>query len=353
MYLPALILVALILTGCSETAPDNPDRPATTVENLAVSPVDAATVATAFRTNSKAANLELLTEIGALMPSLEKFLAAPSEANLQNLQDRWLSAHLAYSRAHFGLLTNRDTDPDLLFRIDAWPIQPGFIDNLEGYPESGIVFDETLEITSANLLVQHGITDREEVVLGFHALELLLFTRSVSDFEAGTSVFHDRRRNLLQLIGQQLIEDVELLVAESDQNVSGLDPVALLERLLALSLSKSRGMLTESNLIAAEDSGHSLDKSRSLQILSVELDSMKRFLLTPVALAALFQPADPVNHKNFVQTIERGIQITEEARAAATSEGSEQLPEDSLALAELPLILSALTHQLEAFTQPN
>ena len=89
--------------------------------------------------------------------------------------------------------------------IDAWPLLPGFIDNLPGYPHTGIVNDMTLPMTSEVLRAQHQITDTAEVALGFHVIEYYAFTRRHQDF-AGAST---RRKQYLSLVSDLLL--LELL----------------------------------------------------------------------------------------------------------------------------------------------
>ncbi len=342
MHLITLILALLLLSGCSETTTEPP------AVVPAMTTIDPAPVAAAFGAASRQTSSELLNQVANFSARSRRFLDQPTEQNLNLLQASWMQMHLSYSQAMFGLIGSASHDPELLFRFDAWPIQAGFIDNLEHYPESGIVFDETLAITLPNLFTQHGITDNEEVILGLHALELLVFTRPLADFQPNQNVFNDRRRALLNLVTQQLETDSAQLVALAQTATQDLDPDVLLQLILTESLAKVRSILRESNLVAALDSGHCLEPLRSVQILHAELESMERFLVTDVPIAHLFKNADPVNYKNFEQTLSRGLTITNQA---STSGEAEAFNPDAVAMAELPLVLSALTHQLEAFSQ--
>lgn len=344
MHLLTLMLALVLLAGCSEsvTEPTVVVPPITTIE--------ASPVAAKFSAASSKANAGFLNQVADFSARSQYFLDNPNEEALKTLQTSWLQTHLAYSHAMFGLLGSASDDPELAFRFDAWPIQAGFIDNLPLYPESGIVFDDTLPITIENLFDQHGITHNEEVILGLHALELLIFTRPVSDFKSGQNKFNDRRRELLKIITEQLKVDATQLVEVAEAVSQDLDPDALLQLLLTESLAKIRTILRESNLVAALDSGHCLEPLRSVQVLHAELESMEHFLLSEVPLAQVFKDTDPVNYRNFEQTLARGLAITAQAQ---TSGDTHAFNPDALAMAELPLVLSALNHQLEAFSQPQ
>ena len=69
-------------------------------------------------------------------------------------------------------------------------------------------------------------------------------------------------------------------------------------------------------------------------ILREELTALQSFFVTEVNVAGAFRESDPATYGNFMQTVES---------AAATVE------DDELAMANVPLVLSALSHQLEAF----
>jgi hypothetical protein len=298
-------------------------------------------IASAFYRYQASTSRDFLDQVNDMGPRVTTFLNAPNAANLTAAQQAWLNAHSAFSAAQFGFISNSRTLQEILFRVDAWPIQPGFIDNLPAYPVSGIVFDETLSMDMEHLLAQHGITDDEEVILGFHALELLLFTRSVDDYvmaNEDTDGPVARRRELLKLVAGQFVQDADLLVTESSRGTADLEANALLHLLLQETLRKIRNIYRESNLVAAQGSGHALNQPRSLAVLDAELLGLEKFLISEVPLVQAFESRDPATYNNFLITLEK-------ARSIVGENGS-----DPLALGELPLVLAALTHQLEAFT---
>lgn len=168
--------------------------------------------------------------------STQTFLSNPSEATLEETQLLWLESVMDYRRftlwRHLGLVApstftrlNR-----LDYQISGYPIQPGFLDKFGEYQFSGLVNDISFPITKENLIHRHGITDLSEVVLGYHAIEFMLFNtdgaRMPSDFQVVTEInaklrergFEDvkelprnRRRDLLYHQTTLLIEDLKQL----------------------------------------------------------------------------------------------------------------------------------------------
>lgn len=165
--------------------------------------------------------------------SLEQLLAQPQADFLTGARADWHSCHdqwhqfdlfLSLSDVNPGLFGGLD---ELGFGIDAYPLQPGYLDSLEAYPYSGIVNDISLAISADNLRTQHGLTDREDVSLGLHALEFLLWgetgKRPAGDYDSEQAdVDRDsqlkpaeqpvsRRRELLLLVSHLLQDDLERL----------------------------------------------------------------------------------------------------------------------------------------------
>lgn len=169
----------------------------------------------------------------ALHEQIQTFLAAPAQPQLDSARAHWHECHNHWHRLD-PFLALADSNPGLFgdldrvrFAIDAHPLQPGYLDAIQGYPYSGIVNDITLNVTARTLRDQHGLTDDSDVVLGLHALEFLLWgekgERPVEDFihqseprdEQLSSELtegqlpNNRRRELLRLISQLLQDDLE------------------------------------------------------------------------------------------------------------------------------------------------
>lgn len=226
---PLLALVALLgLAACGQQseppAPTRlPELPATSVsaldtEALWLSAADywqAATEAT-----------------GELNSAIDQLLEKPTAETLATARQRWQRAHQAISasaplahlsQGHTGLfaaLANR------WFAIDAYPVAPGYIDAIEGYPHSGVVNDTTLTINHTSLREQHGLSSEYEAILGLHVLEFLLWgekgERDPRDFvsaEASATTRsvdqpQNRRRDLIKLVGILLQDDLQQLTEQ-------------------------------------------------------------------------------------------------------------------------------------------
>ncbi|EDX85612.1 hypothetical protein S7335_3313 [Synechococcus sp. PCC 7335] len=108
-------------------------------------------------------------------------------------------------------------------RINAWPMNEAFIDYVQGKADSGVINDPSFEISTANVLENDQVSDEADVTTGWHAIEFLLWgqdfnadgpgQRSYEDFVAGKGN-NDRRREYLNLVTDQLIEDLTFLETE-------------------------------------------------------------------------------------------------------------------------------------------
>jgi putative iron-regulated protein len=176
--------------------------------------------------------------------SLASFLYQPDDDSLTLARNAWRRAYSDYLKAlvltHLPLSDPPEWRrqqlhlPRLLERLDSWPIEPGYIDYLPGYPFSGIVNDLALELSSSSLLDQHGFSDPSYASLGYHPLEFMLWgsdgTRSAKDFLARENTApiilpaesdghnaveqsgvqnHHRRRDYLRLVSEQLQKDLQ------------------------------------------------------------------------------------------------------------------------------------------------
>ncbi|WP_111642645.1 imelysin family protein [Marinimicrobium alkaliphilum] len=233
----ALVLVLALASGCERSETSSPIEP--TVDANAVEPqADDPTLAletlavwqrTAERTDALAQSADELYE--AVLVLLDR----PSVESLTQARQHWHQTHdqwLALTPLSALATRHRQAFPELatlVRRIDAQPFEPGYLDGVAGYPYSGLVHDISLPITRDTLLEQHGLTDDSDVSLGFHALAFMLWgenlERPVVDFRArerlsaeqsemGLTVEeipNNRRRDLVQLIARQLLDDLRQL----------------------------------------------------------------------------------------------------------------------------------------------
>jgi hypothetical protein len=267
------------------------------------------------------------------------FLTSPDESTLASLKSSWLDAHRHFLAARFFSFIKTDMQN---YQVDAWPIREGFLDHLPDYPQSGLISDITLPINAVTLTTQHGVTDPEEVSLGFHAIEFLLFRRSLEDYSLIGDNVTMRRRQTLKVITQVLVQDIEIMLSQSrsatarfrDVNEE-LDPMvvdiyipilnALHERLLLLFL--------EANDIS-EISGHSRFSQTSLNNLKTQVAVLNELTGKQTGLYQVFLLLDQNITNNY------GITLIETQEILSMDDPGEELK------ARLPLLLAALGHQL-------
>lgn len=262
-----------------------------------------------------------LVQARQLRNAVEKLLAEPSEDRLLAARQAWHRSHNTYlslelytalsssNAGVFGSLGEYD------FAIEAWPIQPGYLDYFDVYSHSGIVNDTAMPLTAEALREQHGLTDAADVSLGFHAMEYLLWgengQRPVSDFEKSTlspeqaaaelrevDLPNNRRRDYLRLLADLLLDDLGAY-KDAVENPNGLlrrsyfalhpySRVALFEGAAQAMLSHHRELLKaqletrngdESDLVTAAELRHSPFAGGANQQLLQNLSTLRLVLL--------------------------------------------------------------------------
>jgi putative iron-regulated protein len=179
-------------------------------------------------------------EIERFQSSIVTLADHVSSENLSLSKQAWLDAHSAYElttlHRYFAtqLLGEQNSLAlmQLQYQINHWPIIPGYIDYVNGYPDSGIVYDINVTLDVDSIREQHGAFDIYEVTLGFHVIEFLLWgydtdsvARPAADFDAvleltpeetesGYSLeqlSNNRRRLFLAVAADTLVEDFRAL----------------------------------------------------------------------------------------------------------------------------------------------
>jgi putative iron-regulated protein len=174
LFLKTLLLLSLsLLASCHDS--EGQDAPFLETKMVDAS-LDRLRVFSIFQ------NKAAIQEAKNLQQAVSAFLDNVDLDHLQKLRSIWQSSHNKYLANQYGFFEPTETRRDLVFAVESWPIQPGFIDSLPHYPASGIVNDITLVMDLPTLRQQHGVTDREEVCLGYHAIEYLIFERNIEDF---------------------------------------------------------------------------------------------------------------------------------------------------------------------------
>ncbi len=120
-----------------------------------------------------------------LLAQANAFVKAPTQEGLNDLLTSWQQTHDLYRAA--GLLRRLgfvhpeldvgQHEPEVIHpihvRLDQFPLIPGYLDSVPGYPMSGIIFSEK-PITREFLNAEHQFSDKHYVALGFHAMKQVL-----------------------------------------------------------------------------------------------------------------------------------------------------------------------------------
>lgn len=284
---------------------------------------------------------ETKQRVEALNAATARFLDAPNEATRSALQSAWLHAHTAFAATRV-LVFSEERLP-LIFRIDAWPMEPGFLDSLPRYPDSGIVNDYTLSISLKTLEEQHGITDTNEVSLGFHPLEYYAFVRPLEDFATageGTVATErvERRRRMVELIARELEQSIARLTdnrpALSTATAPNANAPAVVHTIVAASQANAHRGFQQASLIVDQDQGHCAYSQSSFAVLRQEATVLRQLYATDSTLMNVLSRISPVTAHNLDATL---AQLTEALREESPDESSR---------AKLPIMWSAISHQL-------
>ena len=336
-----IALLTLLLASCNRPATTTPPR-------VSIPASDLKSAITMLRTMTDEANANSRTRTDALLHAVNQFLDTPDEETRTQLQQSWLDAHNAFAATRALLLNQHD---DLLFAIDAWPIEPGFLDSLPDYPDSGIVNDFTVNISKETLKQQNGITANDEVCLGFHPLEYYAFARPLQDFVQIDSASPnakniERRRQIVSLIAAMLVDDLNQLSSAMDVDLENLQTnlkdtgTGDNERLATIVTGFQRSahhQFQEASLLADKDDGHGRFSNSSIPALAVELRTTRAAFESSGELMGLLRRVDLTTAGNFDKTLSEVTDILDKAEPTETER------------VKLPVLLSAINHQFEDF----
>jgi len=283
------LLVAMLLVGCSDDVPD-PQRVEAVKEPIPPSAFELFNPQ--LSASAKEIALDYVGQIGVdlnqvgigievFQSSIRTLIDDTSDENLNSSRQAWLNTHSTYElttlHRYFAtqLLDEQNSLAlmQLQYQINHWPIIPGYVDYVDGYPDSGIVHDINVNLDSDSLREQHGLFDVSEVSLGFHVIEFLLWgydidsvARPAADFDAVLELSpeemeqgytleqlsNNRRRLFLTVVTDTLVEDFRALqslwLTEAPSIRQRIESTSATELIVILADSMS-AMLTEEFLL--------------------------------------------------------------------------------------------------------
>ena len=174
---------------------------------------------------ARRAYAESLGGAESLQMAVQAMLARPSERALAQARDAWVACRDGYGRTEVFRFSGGPIDdrhpitgiegPEN--RINAWPIDEAFLDYVAGSPRAGLIGDLRTPLSEAVLVSRNVADDENQVTLGYHAIEFLLWgqdrrrdgpgQRPFTDYLPGDPV-RERRRRCLSLITDQLVRDL-------------------------------------------------------------------------------------------------------------------------------------------------
>lgn len=162
----------------------------------------------------------------ALKIAIDSFVFSPSDDLFQKTKQAWLAARKVYSQTEVFRFYGSPIDHpqhNLEPQINAWPLDESYIDYVEDNLSSGIINDLSINIDKATLRAkneQDGV--EENVSIGYHAIEFLLWGQDLYEESAGKRSFTDyttaknadRRKKYLQLCAELLVEDLAKVIKQ-------------------------------------------------------------------------------------------------------------------------------------------
>ncbi len=167
----------------------------------------------------------------AMQSAIDAMLAAPTAQTLTAARQAWLAAREPYGETEvfrfYGGPIDDEGAGNVEGRINAWPMDEGYVDYVMGAPTSGIINNPAMlpTLTREALVGLNEQGGETNIATGWHAVEFLLWgqdlradgpgDRPATDFATsrGTAMNPDRRRQYLTLITAQLVADLDTVRA--------------------------------------------------------------------------------------------------------------------------------------------
>ena len=214
-----LAALAALTVGCAAIGQSGPD----------VDEVKAEVVAN-YAAGVHASYSKSLASARVMDVAIDAFLANPNPATLEGAKRAWLLARDDYGpteafRFYGGPIDNEEDGPEGL--LNAWPMDEGYVDYVEGNPTAGIINmpDEYPTITADLLVSLNEEGGEANVSTGWHAIEFLLWGQDLNPVGPGARPVEDYTTNAnADRRGQYLAVASDLLLVHLQDMVDAWAP---------------------------------------------------------------------------------------------------------------------------------
>lgn len=223
----AVGFIGLIVLGCSS------DDDSTT-EVVVDDAIEASSVIENYADLVLANYQVALVDAEAMNVAIQTFVATPTEENFEAAKEAWLTSRESYGpseafRFANGPIDTGDTE-EIEGYLNSWPLDEAYIDYVEGDVDAGIINNlaDFPTLTKEILTGENGNGGEENVAIGYHAIEFLLWgqdltapsenlagQRAYTDFvDGGTAANQDRRREYLAIVADLLTDHLQIIIDE-------------------------------------------------------------------------------------------------------------------------------------------
>jgi len=205
--LASIVIVANLLASCAQKGCTDPlalnynqqaqrdDRSCTYGDKYEDTKIE---IAENYANIAYAMHADAFESVVMLQLMVEEFIAAPTSSRFDKCKLAWQDAHTAYEFCEVYRFPGSPAEDDrkLAQLIDAWPIEPSYIDYTQFNDSSGIVNNlvDYPKINETVLQAAQQNGNEKNVSLGFHAIEFLLWgedTAAASEETAGSRPYTD------------------------------------------------------------------------------------------------------------------------------------------------------------------
>ncbi|WP_321825979.1 imelysin family protein [Maribacter dokdonensis] len=223
----AVGFIGLIVLGCSS------DDDSTT-EVVVDDAIEASSVIENYADLVLANYQAALVDAEAMNVAIQTFVATPTEENFEAAKEAWLTSRESYGpseafRFANGPIDTGDTE-EIEGYLNSWPLDEAYIDYVEGDVDAGIINNlaDFPTLTKEILTGENGNGGEENVAIGYHAIEFLLWgqdltapsenlagQRAYTDFvDGGTAANQNRRREYLAIVADLLTDHLQIIIDE-------------------------------------------------------------------------------------------------------------------------------------------